>query len=104
MSGILVHMVELVGLGEAVPSAEIAWVGVDGRPIRLDCSGNVLHLEVFVAHQSPRRYERLVELNRTHEIKRRFGMIASQTVIISNDAAAFGPIFVILEQVESEST
>lgn len=99
---IALHLVDLVGLTEAVPGAEVGRVSVDCGAIRLYSGRRVLHLEVLVAHQSPGRYKLAVKLDGAHEVEHALLVVASQTIVVTDDAAALWAILVILEDAEGE--
>ena len=102
MSGIRVHLIDLVSLPQAIPCPEIGWIGVNRGPVALNGCACIFHFQVLVAHQSPCRYELFVKLDGPHEIQSTFLVVSSKTVIVSDDATRLGPIFVVLEYVERQ--
>ena len=53
VQSIVIHVLELVGLTEAVPGSEIFGVDLHSMSVGVYGPCYVLHLQVFVAHQGP---------------------------------------------------
>ena len=54
VGSIAVELVQLVCLAQAIPRPVVVFVDVDGGAVAFDRSVRIFHLEVLVAHQSPR--------------------------------------------------
>ena len=111
---ILVHAEQLVRLRETVPSSVIFPVDIcvpdaitafqlsgnfldrllattltDGFAVCLDGRMRVFHLDVFMAHQRPRRQVRPVKLSSASEIFDRFFVLGTERIIVPLNAKPY---------------
>ena len=69
----------------------------DGVPVALDGGIRVLQLDKLMAHESPRRQVVGIEFEGALEVGHGFLMLGAQRIIVPNDTARLGPVFVNLD-------
>ena len=99
---IVVHVLEFVGLPQAIPSPKILGVNLDSIAIGLDGARYILHLKVLMAHKGPGSKASPVQLKRLPEVDNGLEMLAHQGIVVANDTAGFRHILIVIKLFQGE--
>lgn len=94
---VMVHILQFIGLPKPIPSPKILRINLNSIPIRLDRPRDILHLQILMSHKRPSSKTSPVQFQRLPKINNGLQMLAHKRIIIPNDAASFGIVFVIVE-------
>lgn len=94
---VIIHVLKLIGLAKSIPGPKVLRVNLHCTPISFNSSGNILHFEVLMAHESPGCEAGPIEFESLAEVDNGFEMLPHEGVIVANNAASFWIVLVVIE-------
>lgn len=97
---IIIHVLQLVGLTKSIPSSEILRIDLHSVSIGFDGSRNVLHFQILMPHESPSSKTSSIKFEGLPEVDDGFKVFSHERVVISDNTAGLGVVFVIIKLFE----